>query len=140
MEKGKNVSYNTLYMREYRKKYPEKSREISRRWYRNHPERIKIAGEQVKRNRAKYRKIILDHYGHKCACCGEEHENFLIIDHVNGGGSKEFHAFTSTIAYYKWIINHGFPDSYQILCANCNMAKGPLKQRKCPVHLGVVRA
>jgi len=35
------------------------------------------------------RREVIEHYGGKCECCGEEHMEFLSIDHVKGGGTKE---------------------------------------------------
>lgn len=74
-----------------------------------------------------YRQRVLDHYGRFCACCGENTEEFLGIDHINGGGNKhrkELGEPRNGSAFYKWIIDKGFPTEYQILCHNCNFAKG----------------
>jgi hypothetical protein len=71
----------------------------------------------------KLREQALNGYGHKCACCGEARFEFLAIDHVNGGGRKERETMSpSQIA--KKAINEGFPSMYQLLCHNCNCAKG----------------
>ena len=128
---------HTEYVREWNKKNRERSREISRNCYHRHPEYKKSAAERVKKTTKKLRQIILEHFGSCCSCCGEAHKEFLVIDHVNGGGSKEFRKFSSMNAFYKHIINNNFPKEYQILCANCNTAKGTLKQKKCPVHGGM---
>jgi len=34
------------------------------------------------------RQEALDKYGHVCQCCGEDHREFLCIDHIDGEGNK----------------------------------------------------
>ena len=31
-----------------------------------------------------------------------------------------------------WIVKNNFPKGFQILCHNCNLAKGYSKNNKCP--------
>ncbi len=69
-----------------------------------------------------YLKMVFDHYGRKCACCGETEPMFLTIDHVNNDGNVERKAIRSN-ALPKHIVDSGFPKSYQILCYNCNCGK-----------------
>ena len=61
-----------------------------------------------------------------CNCCGEKTYEFLCIDHINGGGRKERlnDPQKKGSGLYSWIIKNGFPGGFQILCHNCNMAKG----------------
>lgn len=68
-------------------------------------------------------------YGGVCACCGESRYEFLCIDHVNGGGREDRKIF-STWQIAKRVIDLGFPPEYQVLCHNCNSAKGFFGQ--CP--------
>jgi hypothetical protein len=78
--------------------------------------------------RKRRRLIVLSHYGGSppsCACCGEAAFEFLAIDHINGGGNiqrKEFR-WKSGTALFDWLLKN-FPDGYQVLCHNCNMARG----------------
>ena len=58
-----------------------------------------------------------------CACCGETEIKFLCIDHINGGGTKHRHRLGRTDLYY-WLKARGYPKGYQVLCHNCNCAKG----------------
>jgi hypothetical protein len=75
-------------------------------------------------------------YGEKCACCSENQVEFLTIDHIDGGGaqhrrkiSKAQRASSDTL--YRWLKKNGFPkDNFQLLCFNCNCAKGDSGQ--CP--------
>ena len=69
------------------------------------------------------RRIAIGGYGGKCACCGEHNFEFLAIDHVNGGGSKE-RKHVSTRQLADRVIRLGFPPEYRVLCHNCNASLG----------------
>jgi len=109
-----------------------KRREQRYRWRCQYPEWRKKCREKVKRE-------VLEHYGGnppKCACCGESHFEFLTIDHMNGGGHKERTRLgREGVAFYFWLRKNGYPKGYQVLCMNCNWAKGKLgicpHQREC---------
>jgi len=61
--------------------------------------------------------------GCRCACCGETNPKFLTIDHVFGGGNK--HRKTNNIGnFYNWLKGQNYPEGYQVLCYNCNCARG----------------
>ena len=86
----------------------------------------------------KFRNIVLNAYGNKCQCCGEITNEFLAIDHINGNGKKHKNDVVKNCGtqYYRWIIRNNFPKDLQILCHNCNMAKGfygkcPHEDKKC---------
>jgi hypothetical protein len=79
------------------------------------------------------RDQILEAYGWACACCGEERYEFLEIDHVRGDGAAHRKKVGGALASLRDIIKQGFPPHYQVLCANCNRAKG--KDRTCPHQL-----
>lgn len=75
-------------------------------------------------HKAHYKKIVFDYYGWECNCCDENVVEFLSIDHVNGGGSRERREeHISGVRLYKKIIKEGFSEDYQILCMNCNFGK-----------------
>lgn len=64
--------------------------------------------------------------GLKCACCGETRIEFLSIDHIAGGGNKHRREITGTCGtrFYGWLKKNNYPEGYQVLCMNCNFAKG----------------
>lgn len=77
-----------------------------------------------------------DHYGRWCACCGEDNPLFLSIDHVNGRTEADFHPITefrhsttgnkrprTGVHAAKQARREGYPDTYQVLCFNCNCGK-----------------
>lgn len=78
-------------------------------------------------NRERLQRIkreVLEHYGQsQCACCGESRLEFLSIDHVYGGGRK--HRESLGIGNMcAWLKKQNFPEGFQVLCMNCNFAKG----------------
>ena len=60
----------------------------------------------------------------QCTCCGEKEIKFLCLDHIDGGGNKHRKEVGYGVKLYLWIIKHGFPPIFQVLCHNCNLAKG----------------
>lgn len=91
-------------------------------------------GKFLEYNR-KLRRGVLDAYGNRCACCGETTPEFLSLDHVNNDGEahrRELKGYGRAI--YQWLKNAGYPQDgrFQLLCHNCNMAKG--LYGRCP-HL-----
>lgn len=95
----------------------------SSKWYYSHQERV---SERRKYLHDYYRNLVIEGYGGKCACCGESEPMFLSVHHVNGGGGKARKNGTERTGkplYYK-IVKLGFPEEYQLLCHNCNMADG----------------
>ncbi len=68
----------------------------------------------------------IDAYGDACACCGEAERGFLTIDHADGNGAehRKREGLNSGSATYRWLKSHSYPPGFQVLCANCNLAKG----------------
>ena len=91
-------------------------------WYGRKPSRCATC---VKRkSKLQYdatRARVLAAYGGCCQCCGETTEEFLVIDHINGGGTQHLQALGYKL--YRWLIKHDLPEGFQVLCANCNQAK-----------------
>jgi len=69
------------------------------------------------------RANVLLKYGGKCVCCGESQPEFLSLDHINNDGAAHRKEIGQS-RLYKWAEDNDFPKSLQILCFNCNMAKG----------------
>jgi hypothetical protein len=81
---------------------------------------------QVKEYRKRDRLLVLGHYSNgklECSCCKEKQFEFLTIHHINGGGRK--HRMSDPYDHlYRWLMAHGLPKGYGVLCINCNMAMG----------------
>lgn len=78
------------------------------------------------------RSLVLDHYGRRCACCGETETVFLTIDHIDESGAAHRKSLANTTslsvggnsrALVRWLIDNDFPEGFQVLCFNCNFAK-----------------
>lgn len=83
---------------------------------------------RVKAHRLKLR--VISAYGGKCICCEETELAFLNIDHIDGGGCEHRSEVGSGTRFYYWLQRNGFPEGFQVLCANCNQAKA--HQGVCP--------
>ena len=69
-----------------------------------------------------------------CNCCGENsHVDFLTIDHIAGKNQMDSEPKLIKLGYssklkgkglINWIIENNYPKGFQILCHNCNVAKG----------------
>ena len=79
---------------------------------------------------------VLDQYGYICTCCGENNPLMLTIDHTEGGGNIHRREERKTSnEWLKAVIQEGFPDTYQVLCYNCNMSKNRTKDGRCAHEL-----
>src|SRR5574343_20102 len=105
--------------RQWQQNNREHIREYQREWINNNRDKH----NEYNRNRNKRLKdSVMSYYGNKCSCCGETEPKFLTVDHVNNDGAahrKEVHGDK----IYSHIIKANFPDSFQILCWNCNLGK-----------------
>lgn len=87
------------------------------------------------RRRRRNRMVVIEHYGGKCACCGETQIQFLALDHIHGGGSAHRREIgLKGATFYAWIVRQDFPLGYRVLCHNCNLAIG--FYGKCPHQNG----
>ncbi len=102
--------------------------------------RLKYRLELLPKKRSfwkRQRLEVLAHYSKgklECACCKEKTYEFLSLDHIKGGGNAHRKRLKS-----KYILSdlkrRGFPKGFQVLCHNCNLAKGfygacPHKQKR----------
>jgi hypothetical protein len=58
-----------------------------------------------------------------CICCGEQTRAFLTLDHVNNGGRAHRREKGNQGVYHE-LRKAGYPAGFQILCFNCNLARG----------------
>lgn len=87
---------------------------------------------------------MLNALGWQCTCCGESHPLFLTLDHINNDGAKHRKRFKekyntrNTELLYREARREGWPkDKYQVLCINCNFAKGHFGE--CPHKSGLTK-
>ncbi len=144
------MSNRKEYQKEYNKKYYEKHKKdllpkIRKRvdiWVKENMqylcEKQKKKGEMERRvygktKNSEYSKISRDRIkkeailamGGRCKCCNSDIEEFLCIDHIQGGGTK--HVKENNIrggsAMWRYVRDNGYPDDFQLLCHNCNFSK-----------------
>lgn len=133
--------------KEWRKEHVEQEQERFRKYYnrnKTNSQFMKKVNEKSKRNKKSIKIEVLTEYSKKhshsniptCACCGENfHEIFLTIDHINAYSKTheiKSHSRLGSVGsslYYK-LRREGYPEGYQVLCMNCNVAKGI--NDKCP--------
>jgi hypothetical protein len=100
------------------------------RW---HKENKELHAEQM-RNRKKQLKLeAMAHYGKVCACCFEAHEEFLELDHINNNGAehrREVGKWRVGANMLRLLKKLGWPEGFQFLCSNCNIAK--FRHGRCP--------
>jgi hypothetical protein len=86
----------------------------------------------AKRRREQIKAIVFGKYsgseGIRCACCGETELIFLTLDHINNDGAQfrknQFGRQTAAgYTTYSWLLKHGCPGGFQVLCANCQHGK-----------------
>ena len=77
--------------------------------------------ERILARQRKLRQEILEAYGEKCECCGEDEPQFLSIDHTNNDGAEHRKTVKNV---YLWLRKNGFPrDGFRLLCYNCNFGR-----------------
>jgi hypothetical protein len=132
---------NQEYQREYSKKHSEKKSRRAKEWYLANRERALESQRLYKeKNRehvlavkrafyARQRSEMIVRLGGKCACCGITEQRFLSVDHINGDGNSDRKMFGRQAR--QAVKASGFDRAkYQVLCHNCNLAKGFYGQ--CP--------
>lgn len=109
--------------RRLRAKNPEAYRAANRRHYNKNRQK------KSQQKRASYLRIkdkVFNYYGgYVCSCCGETEKSMLTIDHKNNDGSKHRRELKLrwSMTMYNWIIKNNYPDTFQVLCYNCNISK-----------------
>jgi len=101
------------------------------------PEKYEAERARTKERFRKLRVEVLNKYSGgspQCACCKDTNMEFLVIDHVNGGGNLEREVVGWGGRFYHWLKKQGYPTGYRVLCANCNSALGAYG--RCPHQLG----
>src|SRR5258708_330085 len=99
----------------------------SKNYCESHREKERIRGrEKEKRLGAKLKDECFQHYGEKCACCGEAIKQFLTLEHEQRNGNNHrkslFKHNVGGVHMYRWLKRNCYPKGYSVLCMNCNWA------------------
>lgn len=113
-----------------------------RRRYETNAEAMKQYSKvATKRRNVELRLKALTAYGLKCRCCGEAEIKFLVIDHINGGGSAHRKSLGISSGggstFYLWLEKNNYPRGFRTLCHNCNMASS--LYGRCPHRTRKIR-
>ena len=102
---------------------------VCRKEYRKaHPDAVRRYNRKHQR---KLRMEVIAAYGGGCACCGESTYEFMALDHINNGKGNPANRDGGSVTLWYRLKRDGWPKGeYQILCHNCNLAKGFYGQ--CP--------
>jgi len=86
--------------------------------------------------REKLKIDIVEHYGKgECLWCGIKDIDVLCIDHINDDGAEDRKKrgisgrVSAGINAYEALKRDGYPEGYQVLCANCNLKKEQERKR-----------
>lgn len=81
--------------------------------------------------RDRLRSAAYDAYGGaSCRCCGDDHLEFLTLDHINGGGGKHREQVGTGDKIHRWLRDNNYPPGFRVLCFNCNYAE--FRYGRCP--------
>lgn len=108
-----------------REKYIERAQKNAR----ENPDRVRLHACE---SRMRIKMQMIEAYGGKCVCCGETGPAFLTIDHIDNDGALDRASGRLTgVNLYRSLKRSGWPkDKFQLLCMNCNCAKGMFGE--CP--------
>ena len=104
-------SDNKEWVVDYQSKWYKKNKNHVKKWHRKYTMAIKLA--------------VFRHYSPKLKCqrCGFKDLRALSLDHKHGGGSSHVASLGGTYKLYNWVIEHNFPNRFQVLCMNCQWIK-----------------
>lgn len=106
----------------YYRRHAERYRQRMRDYYTNNRQRV--LNKRQERDKTLKLEIIKE-YGGQCDCCGEQHFEFLTIDHINGDGAEHRSRCGKGRRVYADLKKLGFPkDGFRLLCLNCNISLG----------------
>lgn len=116
--------------RDRREAHPEVHRAANQDWKSRHPERVREINRNSRRRVTQERRLaFLVAQGGRCECCGETNPHFLTIDHI--GKRPPEHKGLGGMALIARIEATDYArELWQILCWNCNCAKG--RYGACP--------
>lgn len=121
MRKPKDKQRVSDYNRAYREKNSEKCKALWAAYYEKYRPKLK---EDQKARARRRRAEVVKKLGGMCKCCGITQLEFLAIDHIHGGGSKEMRERGYGNTEHAVRMDNYDLSKYQILCHNCNMSKG----------------
>lgn len=108
-----------LWYENNKEKAREQKKILMRKLRSENPEKY---NEQSKKSKVKQRLKLFEMYGTVCSRCGFEDMRALSLDHVNNNGGEERRQLGER-GVYKKAKDVYDPETYQILCMNCQFIK-----------------
>lgn len=120
---------------------PEKYRKATLDYYRRNKDKIRAQHriylqthkDELKEKFLALKREVISHYSKgspKCVCCSECEPVFLTIDHIRGRKAEGHGKGFSGHRLRLWLKKNMYPPGYQVMCLNCNAAKGD--KSRCP--------
>lgn len=102
---------------------PDRYKEVGRRHY--HRNSVKKSLQKRNSYNRLKNEVFAAYGGYRCICCGETERSMLTIDHKNNDGREHRKELKMrwSVTMYGWIRTKGFPNTFQVLCYNCNISK-----------------
>jgi len=125
--------YGRVYMRKWNQErknkglctYCGRPKAETSNWYCQ--ECLEAANKRSREYTQKIKAEVIQHYGGKCTCCGEQNLKFLTIDHANNDGKAHRNAMGRKDwggkELYKWLRKNNYPTGFQVQCFNCNLGR-----------------
>lgn len=115
------------YQRQYRLANPSRSAAYTKKWRDANKEKHQAASRKRANEATLKSKLeLIEAYGGKCKCCGEDAPEFLTLDHqIKGDGPQHRKQFRTSHKIRLHLKKLGYPkEGYRLLCFNCNCAIG----------------
>ena len=118
---------NNEQVNKWRQANKDRAREIVKRSYEKNKDSFLA---EAKKTRADHKLEAILHYSPECQCqtCPESNPLFLVIDHIDGGGTQHRKEVGNGDKFYSWLRMNGYPEGYRVLCNNCNFKFGKREQ------------
>jgi hypothetical protein len=122
----KDPEKQKAYLKQYNKKYKRKDGEHRKDYMRDFMKNYipKHRNTRNEYNRKYIRKLhdkVIDLLGGKCTRCGITDKRVLQVNHMNGGGCKEFKKIGALVLYNQILKGKRATDDLEVRCSNCNI-------------------
>jgi hypothetical protein len=135
-ERGKtrydrNPEVSHIQVNKWRTEHRKEARNIVTKCYHKNKEKyLPKAQARRRERRLECLHIYSDVRDIRCAICNESHDQFLCLDHIDGGGTQHRTKVGRGDKFYKWIVKSNYPSGFRVLCHNCNFKENLQRNRE----------
>jgi len=132
------------YQKQYYQSHKEQCRTKHREWMQAHPTYNRRYKKQLKwydfnrerrQKRIKLWLQVLELYGNKCPCCGEDLRAFGTVEHLKGNGAEHRRQYGTLpdgqTALLEDVIRENDKTTYRVSCWNCHLG-AHMNDGMCP--------